>query len=77
MIPMRPMSVINERRIFRSIQPYMEGDAKCSLKWILGVIASDKPIAARLLRTRFAQYANTQRYRELEEALSTHQPQTQ
>ena len=75
MIPMRPMSVINERRIFRSMQPYMEGDAKCSLKWILGVIGADKPIAARLLLTRFAQYTNTQRYRELQEALSTQQTQ--
>jgi hypothetical protein len=71
MIQVPSVEQVNERRIFRSMQPYMEGEEKCNLKWIRGVIGPDIPLARRLLLARFAPYKNTQRYCELEEVLSS------
>jgi len=44
----------NERRIFKSMQAFLEGEQ--SLGWILGVIGNDAKLALRLLRTRLTNY---------------------
>jgi hypothetical protein len=69
MIRMRPIEEINEKRISRSMQAYLEGESNCTLKWILGVIDGDVPIAERLLSTQLARYVNTQRYQDLRQGL--------
>jgi hypothetical protein len=66
---MRPIEQINEKRISRSIQAYMEGEPNCTLNWILGVISSDVQIADRLLSTQLTRYANTPKYHELQNRL--------
>ncbi len=70
MIRVATVEQANERRIFRSMQPYMEGEEKCNLEWIRGVIGTDVPLARQFLLTRSAQYRDTTRYSELEEVLS-------
>lgn len=65
MIRMPPVEQINEKRIARSIQAYMEGEPNCTLKWIIGVIGPDVAIADRLLSTQLLRYANTPQYRDL------------
>jgi hypothetical protein len=66
MIHMRPIEQINEKRIVKSIQAYFESASSCTVKWIRGVIGSDMPLANRLLLSRFAEYANTPKYRQLQ-----------
>jgi hypothetical protein len=66
MIHMRPIEQINEKRILKSIQTYLEAESRCSVKWLRGVIGADAPLANRLLLTRFAEYSNTPKYRQLQ-----------
>jgi len=66
MIHMRPIEQINEMRILKSIKAYFDGESTCTVKWIRGVIGSDMPLANRLLLSRFTEYANTPKYRELQ-----------
>ncbi len=67
MIRMRSIEEMNEKRIRRSVQAYMEGEQ--NLKWILGVIGPDRPLASQLLVNQFARYSNTSRYHELRASL--------
>ena len=64
MIPVRPIAEMNEKRSRKSIQAYLEEEQDCNLKWILGVIGSERPLASRLL-SEFGQYSKTQRYLDL------------
>ncbi len=65
MISIRPVAEINEKRSRKSIQAYLEDEQDCNLKWILGVIGSERPLARRLLLSRFGQYSKTQSYLDL------------
>jgi hypothetical protein len=71
MIPVPSVEQANERRIFRSMQAYLEGEEKCKPKWIRGVIGPDIPLANKILLARFAQYKSTARYGDLGEFLSS------
>ncbi len=62
---------VNERRIFRSMQTYLEKEEKCTPKWIRGVIGPNIPLAKKILLARFAEYKNTARYRDLQEFLAS------
>jgi hypothetical protein len=70
-IPVPSIEQVNERRIFRSMQTYLEKDEKCKPKWIRGVIGPDVPLAKKILLTRFAEYKNTARYRDMQEFLAS------
>lgn len=67
MIPVRPIEQINQRRLRRSIQAYLDGEQ--NLKWILGVIDSEEALALQSLLARFPTFAGTPRYEELKAAL--------
>ncbi len=68
MIPMRPIEQINEKRLRRSIQAYLEGEQ--NLRWALGVIGIEHAPALRLLAA-FQTFVGTRRYSELKAALET------
>lgn len=69
MIRVPSVEEANERRIFRSMQAYLEGAEKCTAKWLRGIIGPDIPLAKRTLMARFDQYKNTSRYKDLQEFL--------
>jgi len=62
----RSVEQTSERRVFRSIQAYLDGEQRCSRNWILGVIGADIELANHLLLTRFAGYRQTARFRDLQ-----------
>jgi len=53
------------------MQTYLEKDEKCKPKWVRGVIGPDVPLAKKILLTRFAEYKNTARYRDMQEFLAS------
>src|SRR5713226_2897961 len=69
MIRMASIEQVNERRISRSMQTYLEGEERCGLKWIRGIIGPEIPLARKLFLDRFGHYKNTPRYCDLEQAL--------
>ena len=66
MIPMRPVEQINEKRLRRSIQAYLEGEQ--NLRWVLGEIGRENGLALDLLGG-FHAFAGIQRSGELKTAL--------
>ena len=54
------------------MQAYLDGEK--NLKWVLGMIEFNTRLAAALLVSRFGQYAQTQRYHELQASLATCRP---
>ena len=66
MIAIRSVEQASERRVFRSIQAYLDGEQRCSRNWILGVIGADLALANHLLLTRFASYRQTPRFLDLQ-----------
>ena len=76
MIQVSTIEQANERRIVRSIQPYMQGENGCTLSWIRGVIDSDVQLARQLLSARFSAYSHTPQFRKIDELLSEPTPNT-
>ena len=72
MIPVPPIEEVVRRRIFGSMQAYLDGEK--NLKWVLSMIESNTRLAAALLVNRFGQYAHTQRYQDLQASLATCPP---
>jgi hypothetical protein len=68
MIAVPSIETVVQSRIFGSMQVYFEGVK--NLNWLLGMIESNTQLAAQLLLSRFAQYSNTQRFRDLQAALN-------
>jgi hypothetical protein len=62
---------MNERRVFRSMQTYLEKEEKCTSRWIRGVIGPNIRLAKKILLARFAEYRNRARYRDLQEFLAS------
>ena len=71
MIRVPSVEEANERRIFRSMQSYLEGTERCTPKWIRGVIGPDVPLAKRILLARFERYKGAARYNDLQGFLSS------
>jgi hypothetical protein len=69
MIRMPSIEQANERRILGSMQTYLEGEERCGLKWISGIIGPEIPLARKLLLARFTHYKNTPRYCDLGQLL--------
>ncbi len=72
MIAVPLIEEVVRRRVFGSMQAYLDGEN--NLKWVLGMIESNTRLAAALLVSRFGQYAQTQRYHELQASLATCRP---
>ena len=56
MVRTKSVEEYNERRIFKSMQAFLEGEQ--SLNWILGIIGNEPELALRLLRNRLTYYGN-------------------
>jgi hypothetical protein len=65
-IATRSVEQANAKRVFRSIQAYLDGERTCSRNWVLGVIGADIALANHLLLTRFADHRDTPRFRHLQ-----------
>lgn len=65
MIAMRSLEFYTDKYLRNSIRAYFEGASGCTLRWIEGVLRSTPGQARGILETRFAQYASTERYRDL------------
>ena len=72
MIAVPLIEEVVRRRVFGSMQAYLDGEN--NLKWVLGMIESNTRLAAALLVSRFGQYAQTQRYHELQASLAACRP---
>ncbi len=72
MIAVTPIEEAAKRRVFGSMQAYLDGEK--NLKWVLGMIEFNTRLAAALLVSKFGQYAQTQRYHELQASLATCRP---
>jgi len=69
MIRMPSVEQANERRILGSMWTHLDGQERCGLKWIVGIIGPDIPLARKLLLSRCTHYKNAPRYRDLEQVL--------
>lgn len=65
MIAVRSLEDSTGRYLRNSIRAYFEGESGCDLRWISGVVRSSPGLARAILESRFAQYASTERYRDL------------
>ena len=74
MIQVSTIEQANERRIFRSIQTYMEGESGCTLNWIRGVIGPDIQLARQLLFARFSAYSHSPQFMRIDELLTELMP---
>jgi hypothetical protein len=54
-----------EKRLRNLVFAYLEGEPSCDLRWVEGCIGPARAEVREVLETRFAQYATTDRYREL------------
>ncbi len=64
MIAVPPIEEVVRRRVFGSVQAYLDGGK--NLNWVLSMIESNTRLAAALLVSRFGQYAYSQRYQDLQ-----------
>lgn len=58
-----------KRRIFKSMQTFLEGTQ--TLNWIMGVIEDQKSVALDILRNRLSEYGDTARREELRRELES------
>lgn len=61
----RPVKDIAEKRLRNLVFAYLQGEPSCDLRWVEGCIGPDRADVREILVTHFAQYASTDRYREL------------
>jgi len=54
-----------EKYLRNSVLAYLEGQQGCDLGWIEGCIGPARAEVRRIMETRLAQHASTDRYREL------------
>lgn len=62
-ITVRSLEATTEKYLRNCIRAYFEGTR--NLSWILGVIGSAKVQGRDIVETRFSQYADTNKYRDL------------
>ena len=56
---------VAEKRLRNLVFAYLEGEPSCDLRWLEGCVGPARAEVREVLETRFAQYATTDRYREL------------
>jgi hypothetical protein len=61
----RSVKDIAEKRLRNLVFAYLQGEPSCDLRWVEGCIGPARAEVRQVMETRFAQYASTDRYREL------------
>lgn len=65
MIQVRSLKDSTDKYLRNSLLAYLEGQPGCDLRWIESYVGPERAEVRRVMETRLAQYASTERYRDL------------
>jgi hypothetical protein len=69
MIQTRSLRDLGDRYLRNSLRAYLENERGCDLWWIESYVRSARAETREVMETYLAQYASTERYRDLMERL--------